>query len=590
MIARRAKRVLLVLFAGLAMPFYGHAAQIGKKVCGPALDRFKREAIASTYDPMTREHVITYWERERYAAAEFTTVVHRTRQIRSPWTDVVKADALERYYAEVVPLVEFANAKFEARRGWGPEFSRKNLKVAREFLLESSYVLVYDASARVIGGLRNIQMRDENGRHLPEEKFLALDLPQMGLSRTVPGRAPWKNEIGTFVIDENLSADLRRKITLELWSHLFRIMFSKGSVRENFYDQAFHTYGDRESLLLYKPMGFEKLRIYQHQGRWVNYSGLADKDVPPIMIDGHPWWPLVLLPAQAKALNEKFTLGARANVTPDWLVNRRRELSEPEVSVLQMGALFPHLMDDLKSPDKNIFLAALTGLAEILESASGHMEVAMAARSDRTIEDSAIQNMFQIRENLTQLVLSLKERMAALTPDQRYAVALFFGHVLRLQERASNFLYTWGFFADGVFPLLADDSIATTEMMMRYLVQARTPKQWIEQTGLALDMGRKADGPEFYRDVVKANSSLPATLKARGYTDTQIAEVTMHMQAALFTPPTLHGSLDDVYSYSYPQAARATVDLHLLPGRTAEVVGLFVKFAAVRQYLREHSR
>lgn len=586
MIAVGNKRALMVLLVGLVVPFFGNATQRAQpQLCGPALDRPFREALASVFDPVRRRYVTTYWVRETYRAAEFTTVVHRTTQVSSLWSAPVKSDALDRFLAEVTPLVGLANGKFEERRGWNEKFSVKNLKVAREYLRESSYVVVLDPAGRVIGGIRNIQMRDEIGRRLPEEDFLKIDVPPMGLSRTVPGEAPWKNEIGTFVIDERLPAELRRKITLELWSHLFRMLFSKGSVRANFYDQAFHTYGNRESLLMYKPMGFEKLRIYQHEGRWLNYSGMKEKDIPPIMIDGEPWWPLVLLPEQAKALNAKFTLGARSNVSPEWLQDRRRQLSEPEVSVLQMGALFPHLMEDLKSKDEKTFLAALTGLAEVIESAAGHMDVALAASRDRGLGDTAIKNVVEIRENLTELVLSLKARLATMTPDQKYSLSLFFGHVLTLKDRASDFLYTWGFFRDGVFPLVADDSLEASEMMMRYMVEARTPKQWIEQTGLVLDLGMKADGPEFRRDVLAASAELPAKLKKRGYTETKIAEVTRVVQAALFTPPTLHGSYQTSYSHTYPQAALAIVTLRYLPGRNADVVAEFVQLAAVRQYL-----
>lgn len=593
----------LITLMGLGLPNFGFAttkvveSAVAQVCAGMLVDQQAQEAtIAVHFDEKAQKYVSITWSRQKFKSNEFVTTIHRTHETFSTQKPSVDQVAFARYLEEISPLVELANTYFESRRGWGNQnaevrgenpFSKKNLQVAKDYLAQSSYVIVRDPTGRLLGGMRNIQMRDQDKSILPEEKFLHITVPQMGLARTTQGSASWKNEAGAFVIEEGLSPEIHQKIRLEIWTHLYQFIFSKGTVRENFYDQAVHTYGDRKSVIMYKASGFQKLRIYNHNGKWVDYTRLAEKDIPPIMVDGEPWWPLVLLPQEALALNEKFSTGTRAQVDPQWLENRRRQMSDPEISTLQMGALFPNLLMDLESKDIQRFLSALTGLATIIESASEHMGVAQAAFHDRTIIDRAVQEVIKIREQLFQLVMSLSSRVGTMTEEQRHAITLFAGHILQLKDKASQFMFSSEFLGKIVFPFLAD--MDNAEIMMNYMNMARTPKQWLEETALVWDLSLDSED-QFTRDTKVAEVQLTHKLRGDGYTDSQINAATSQLQNALFLPPVLLGDLNTVYKYDYSSSRRAMVTLYLLTKSKPDKIPLFIKLAAARQYLQDRSK
>jgi len=278
---------------GCAVKLEGQSA-LAATQAKPKISREKEAVLESRFNEKAKKYISIIWSRQEFYSEEFVTTVHRTRESVTRYAQQVEPSASDQYLKEVSPLIDLANKYFESRRGWGTHgtdpqsenpFSKKNLKVAKDYLLQSSYVLVHDHSGKLLGGMRNIQLRDQDSLELPEEKFLHIKVPQMGLAKTNPGATSWKNEAGAFVIEEGYSPEMHQKVRLEIWTNLYRFIFSKSSVRENYYDQAVHTYGDRKSVIMYKASGFQKLRIYSHNGKWIDYTQLAEKDIPPI--DAH---------------------------------------------------------------------------------------------------------------------------------------------------------------------------------------------------------------------------------------------------------------------------------------------------------------
>jgi len=595
----RTLRFLTVLILIICQPIFGQAqavrAIVESQACATVLRAplQAREVLSVHYDENLKKYITVYLNTQIFYSKEFVTKTFRTEYYvtDSPIhsTPIVGE---EKYLNEVLPLVKLANQKFEERRGWGKQsvdqvsgenpFSLKNIAVAKKYLAYSSYVLVENHKGDLLGGVRNIEMLDQNGDVIPEEKFLSLAVPKMGLAKSVPGLTVWKNEIGTLCIDETQSPETRRKILLEIWTHLFKFLFSKSTVREKFYDQSFHTYGDETSLRYYYPMGFRKLRIYEHNGQWVNYTGLADKDIPPIMVDGEPWWPLVLLPKDAVKLNERLSNSTLSNVSPEWLANRRSEMADGEDSAFQLGALFPHLLEDLNSENESTFLAALTGITEVIESVSEHEKVAHNVIDDHELGELAIDEIVKIKNQISDFIYELSPKIASMSRKRRHSTVMFLGHILRLGKKASKFFTDMPtFYRDGVFTLLNDPNIDVVDLMMRYLGKVRTPEQWIEDLRIVW--------PD--EDIESKAKSMIPDLQRRllndGLSQKIIKNTVTGLRRALFDSPVRVYSEPTVFYEQYYNSSAGTLAMINLPHKTPVMIARLVALAAAEQYLAD---
>lgn len=420
----------------------------------------------------------------------------------------------------ILSSVQFANKKMEKRRGWGQwilderrvqvnTFSQKNIKKAKEYAEYSGYVTVRQNDGSIIGSIRNIEILDTPDSQLPEEEYLKIKLARMGLLAEDFDQDYFQNEIGNYAVEESLSRQLHGKVILELWGQLIRFLMSHEEPGQNHFNQAFHTYGDTKSLELYAPLGFRKLRVYQHNGQWVDYSHLAEKDVPGIVVkEGEEeieWWPLVLLPEGVEKLNGIFTNRGISQVGGDWLVQRRRDLADEYMGAYQMGALIPHLVEDLGSNTEHIYLNAMDGLLNLLESYLQHHKNYLAhgliEGNDRRDKKSEIthflkKNTTKVKGLIGQIIDYLEQKILASEPvDSNWEDGIKLTHLgqftaflLRLDDDDHPLVPKDQIIKRLLWPILEKGDMLTTRFTFFTLNTGRmSSKGWLKSLGVIVD-------------------------------------------------------------------------------------------------------
>ena len=524
------------------------------------------------YDLKLNQIETTYLIKSIIDSDDFTITILRTENRIAPLPiDFRLAEKQEDnssninyFFDSILPLVIRANKKFEDRRGWGEvelsekgisnTFSEKNIKVAKKFLLNSSYVLIrLKTTKELIGGIRNIQLLDDGKSTLPEEDYLDIKVPDLGLSEVDANVIQWKNEIGTYYIEESLSPDLRQKVFFSIWTQLHRFLFSKGNIKDNRYNQSFHTYGDRTSLRLYQSLGFQKLRIYQHEGEWKDYTHLPEDQIPSLLPKGETnptkgWWPMVLLPKGFIETNEKMSISGLSKAKNPWIEDNRRQLTNLDQGLLQLGALFNQLMNDLKSTNKTIFRSAVSGIIEVIESVSDHYEIALATRPDVEVNNQSIDEIIKLRTKIENFFEQLKPTLSDMPDSSRIEMSHFLGRILHFSNLGSNQYSKLLFLENGIIPLLSDSNSKVSYEMTKQLKNIYTAKKWLTETQAVLDLPileknsfgqwvvTQESQNEFYDDVKEYKIRMNYKLRDLGLAQTDINNFIDKIQILLFTP------------------------------------------------------
>lgn len=285
-------------------------------------------------------------------------------------------------------------------------------------------------------------------------------------------------------------------------------------------------------------------------------------------------------------------------VDANWLPNRRRQMSDPEVGLLQLGALFPHLLQDLNSNEERVFLSALSGLADLLESAPKHMEVLQSSLGNPSVTEVGIAEVIKIRDQLAELFYHFDERVARMSEARRLSMVMFVGSILAFQQKSFNYIPMSTFYQKTVFTLLADPSIQVIQATVQYLSRVRSPKQWLEETGEVWDLSipelsgaRYVDPPGaekvFLDQVREAELVLTKRLMDLEITKSDLDRTVSKLQAALFKVPV---RIDLGFSASRldtSAATSATLALIKLRQRDRDQIAMLIKLAAARQYLAD---
>ncbi len=506
----------------------------------------------------------TYLVKSVLVTKDFRVVVLRTE---SRWVTPSKADHAistsslfkqnqEMFLDQVMPLVDAANEKFEVRRGWGQpietaegsinSFSKVRIEVAENFLLNSSYVLVHDHQGKLLGGIRNIQILDEGGIRLPEEESLEIVVPQFGMAAANKNHIQWKNEIGSYYIDENQTPEVRQKVFVSIWTELYRFLGSKESVAENFYNQVYHSYGDYKTAKMNRSLGFKKLRVYKYKGEWRNYSDLAEEDIPPILLEGETewkkgWWPLYLMPKDLQETNQRISREGVGKITNNWILENRHRLVNDDQGLFQLGSLFEHLLSDLQSPDPKIFKSAKDGIMALIKALPEHKAIAYDFELRHTSTSFAIENIIDLRDKINNFLLELPKLLQTMDYARRKEMVAVIGDSLKTEE-------TGDFFSvfEVMATLLSDADPMISRGMAQYLREIKTPKKWLSAKLQVLDLsipktdstGRifysEEDKQEYHQNVFSLKEKKYSSLLEGGFAETDLNLRIKNLRVLLF--------------------------------------------------------
>ena len=386
-----------------------------------------------------------------------------------------------------LPLVALANQAFEKRRGWGRSFSIKNFNVALDNLENSTYIIVKDLMGNILGGIRNIAIH-KSDRSLPMENYLDIDLPRLGLIRDKNTKKYWQNEIGTYVVDHKLDLHVRKKVTLELWTQLIKHLTEHQNFSEFLHKQAFFTYADRRSLRLYKPVGFQLLRVYKYKGEWKIYIHHSENQIPPITIktdDGEKkWWPIVFLPNWLDELKGNFKPEELKGTELERIINHHSLLTDKHIGNYQFDALFSYFLQDLFSDNENDVVQTLQAISDLLKPYIEYHDQLYnkeLVKSKKTSEE-----MEWLRENSDKILGNLTKYIAEKLYDLKgvphtYLTKLI-GQIMGLEKNHMNFFDVDQFVRECFWPAVMLDSMSSQVHLFKALNQynEKSPKQWLK--------------------------------------------------------------------------------------------------------------
>ncbi|MGZ3773221.1 MAG: hypothetical protein ACXVCY_02360 [Pseudobdellovibrionaceae bacterium] len=166
---------------------------------------------------------------------------------KSQISDLVLQKNQESWNATVNEAIEFVlNQYAERREHWPAEFREKLRKIAQDYKFNSTYITIkHKAESKgvtsILGTLRLIEERD--GR-LPMEDYLRISLNSHGAKKFEPGN---------FAVDKSVNQYAFGEIIL----HLIENILEKSKNNETH----FYTYADRQSLMMYKMLGFRPVPL-----------------------------------------------------------------------------------------------------------------------------------------------------------------------------------------------------------------------------------------------------------------------------------------------------------------------------------------
>ncbi len=186
----------------------------------------------------------------------------------------------------------------ERRQAWPEKFRDKLRKVAKEYLPESTYIVIEEGTGTrerdILGTIRFI--KEKNGR-LPMEEYLGID---------ISGGNKLKVEPGNFAIAKNQNEDAWSEIVIHLFNTVAREIEPH---RENYY----LTYADKYSLALYSALGFKP--VNEERIRKLKPDTIMENG--KILADGIWWTPMEATQATIDGVYEKHLNRACKNNDSD---------------------------------------------------------------------------------------------------------------------------------------------------------------------------------------------------------------------------------------------------------------------------------
>ncbi|MCB0357395.1 MAG: hypothetical protein KDD40_10325, partial [Bdellovibrionales bacterium] len=446
---------------------------------------------------------------------------------------------------------------------------------------------------------------------LPEEEYLQIKVPRLGLFANVKQHDYYQNEMGNYALDDTLDSVLHGQVFLEMWGQLFRFLFSDKDPVRNVLGHAVHIYGDKKSVKMYSRLGFHILRVYYRKGKFYNYTNLAEKDVPGIKINDNgvetEWWPMVLLPSDLANLNKRYSNQGASSASGDWLVQRRRDLSSRYVGAFQMGAQLPHLLEDINSENPDIVVNALDSYLDILNS---------FAVLHKTLRDDGERN----EETVTEIIKLFKE--AQLTFDEIISVVQqkilveedyhlilmgqFIGFFLKLENLQTYNLFISKIIDKCLWPLLMRSDVKANVFLFHALNTSLSSIDWLNAFGVIEDYslipiefkGLIAMEPDEWSDpknlvpqvneiksrsekIIKDKYQLPVE---------QLQEITSLLRKNLFVPPAtrkLHEN-EVYYLPTFEIWDRTAIAFHGIKEYSPELFRHLFIMAAAQQFIIEN--
>ncbi|MGZ3770830.1 MAG: hypothetical protein ACXVCP_15095 [Bdellovibrio sp.] len=246
-----------------------------------------------------------------------------------PLSDFVLQKNQDSWDSTVNEAMDFVlNQYADRREHWPASFRDKLRKMAQDYKFNSTYItLKHKASSTgittILGTLRLIEERD--GR-LPMEDYLGITLNSHGAKKFEPGN---------FAIDKSVNQYAFGEVIL----HLIENILEKSKNNETH----FYTYADRQSLMMYKMLGFKPVALSDLNlapGVEVDSKGRISKD--DVL-----WTPLEASRKDMEALLANYLSGSLPNHTGDAEV---REVLKQRFHAVNINAVpYDHIFRGIMS-------------------------------------------------------------------------------------------------------------------------------------------------------------------------------------------------------------------------------------------------